>query len=116
MRSFMAIAFFAAAVLPALVAAPEGYFPLWQKKPPNAADTVLIYQGAANRLPWTPEQFAPYVSYRDPRDGREKWLVDGFLFIEYYDQGHAFSQGWTWRCVGGLRLYVQGRHGFGDGI
>ena len=56
---------------------------MWQKNPPNAADTVLIYQGGSGRLPWTPEQFAPYVSYHDPRDGREKWLFDGFLFIEF---------------------------------
>ena len=64
-------------------AATNSFFPLWQKSPPNAADTVLIYQGGSGRLPWTPDQFQPYVSYRDPRDGREKWLFDGFLFIEY---------------------------------
>ena len=63
------------------------------KNPPNAADTVLIYQGGSGRLPWTPDQFQPYVSYVDPRDGREKWLFDGFLFIEFRDQKRTFSGG-----------------------
>src|SRR5579862_7703401 len=74
-----------------LAAAVDGFFPLWQKDTPNAADTVLIYQGGAGRLPWTPDQFKPYVSYVDPRDGKEKWLFDGFLFIEYHDQNRTFS-------------------------
>ncbi|MDE3067918.1 MAG: DUF4855 domain-containing protein [Verrucomicrobiota bacterium] len=92
----MTVAVFATAFLrlqttPAVAA--DGFFPLWQKKPPNAADTVLIYQGGSGRLPWTPAQLAPYVSYRDPRDGREKWLFDGFLFIEYHDQNRTFSEG-----------------------
>lgn len=78
---------------PTRVVAAAGFFPLWQKHPPNAVDTVLIYQGDKSRLPWTPDQFAPYVSYHDPRDGREKWLFDGFLFIEFHDQGRTFSQG-----------------------
>lgn len=73
------------------VAAANGFFPLWQKTPPNAADTVLIYQGGSGRLPWTADEFRPYVSYADPRDGREKWLFDGFLFIEFRDQGRTFS-------------------------
>jgi len=64
----------------------DGYFPLWQKNPPNAADTVLIYQGGSGRLPWTPDEFKPYVSYPDPRDHKEKWLFDAFLFIEFRDQ------------------------------
>jgi len=85
-RDCMVLALFAAFFLtlqPTQAAATNGFFPLWQKNPPNAADTVLIYQGGSDRLPWTPDQFAPYVSYRDPRDGRGKWLFDGFLFIEY---------------------------------
>jgi len=86
MRKSILPALFAAAVLPlpsTQAAATNAFFPLWQPNPPNAADTVLIYQGGSGRLPWTPEQFAPYVSYLDPRDGKEKWLFDGFLFIEY---------------------------------
>lgn len=71
--------------------AADGYFPLWQTNPPNATDTVLIYQGGSGRLPWTPNDFKPYVSGRDVRDGREKWLFDGFLFIEYRDRGRTFS-------------------------
>jgi hypothetical protein len=78
---------------PAPAAASNGFYPLWQKAPPNAADTVLIYQGGSGRLPWTPDQFQPYVRYADPRAGREKWLFDGFLFIEFRDQKHTFSAG-----------------------
>lgn len=91
----MLLALFAAALAlhPTPAAATNGYFPLWQKNPPNAADTVLIYQGGSGRLPWTPDQFAPYVRCRDPRDGREKWLFDGFLFIEFHDGDRTFSEG-----------------------
>ena len=76
---------------PTAGAATNSFFPLWQKNPPNAADMVLIYQGGTGRLPWTPDQFKPYVSYRDPRDSHEKWLFDGFLFIEYHDRKRTFS-------------------------
>src|SRR5262245_52480847 len=63
----------------------EGYLPLYRDRKPSITDLVLIYQGAVQRLPWTPEQLAPYVSARDPRSNQEKWLFDGFLFIEYWD-------------------------------
>jgi hypothetical protein len=69
----------------------NAFFPLWQKDPPNATDTVLIYQGGTGRLPWTPAELKPYVSYVDPRDGHEKWLFDGFLFIEFHDGKRTFS-------------------------
>lgn len=61
------------------------YFPLWQKEKPNITDLALIYQGGSQRPQWTPDRFAPYVSYRDPRSGKEHWLFDGFLFIEFQD-------------------------------
>ncbi len=70
------------------------YFPLWQPKPPNITDLALIYQGGAQRPQWTRERFAPYVSYRDPTTGKEEWLFDGFLFIEFADgRGRAFEPG-----------------------
>lgn len=87
--------FFCAAALLWLQTIPayaaDGFFPLWQTNRPNATDTVLIYQGGSGRLPWTPDEFRPYVSYRDPRDGKEKWLFDGFLFIEFRNLGRTFS-------------------------
>lgn len=93
-RNYFALHCLVAAILflssPGRVRA-EGYFPLWQKSAPNATDTVLIYQGGSGRLPWTPDQFKPYVSYADPRDGREKWLFDAFLFIEFRDGKRTFS-------------------------
>ena len=55
---------------------------------------VLIYQGGTQRSAWAPEEFAPYVSAVDPRDHKEKWLFDGFLFIEYVNgKKHAFEEG-----------------------
>jgi hypothetical protein len=78
-------------LLPEISARADGFFPMWQKAPPNAADTVLIYQGGSGRLPWTPDEFKPYVSYLDPRDQKEKWLFDAFLFIEFRDLKRTYS-------------------------
>jgi hypothetical protein len=89
--------FFLAAVLfvfatSSFAEAAGGYLPLWEKRPPNITDLALIYQGSAQRPQWTRQRYAPYVSYRDPRDGQEQWLFDGFLFIEFEDgRGHAFQ-------------------------
>jgi hypothetical protein len=70
----------------------SGYFPLWQVEKPNITDLVLIYQGGSQRPQWTRDRFAPYVSYRDPHSGQEKWLFDAFLFIELNDgKGNAFE-------------------------
>lgn len=70
------------------------FYPLWQKAPPNTTDMVLIYQGGTQRSAWAPGEFAPYVSAIDPRDHKEKWLFDGFLFIEYVNgRKHAFEEG-----------------------
>ena len=72
--------------------AASGYFPLWGKQPPSITDLALIYQGGAQRPQWTRQRYVPYVSYRDPRDGQEQWLFDGFLFIEFKDgRGHDFQ-------------------------
>jgi hypothetical protein len=92
------VAGFAAGMLPA---APQpaatnnaSFYPLWQKAPPNTTDMVLIYQGGTQRSAWAPGEFAPYVSTVDPRDHKEKWLFDGFLFIEYVNgKKHAFEEG-----------------------
>ena len=69
------------------------YLPPASSRTAGLSDIVLIYQGGTDRLPWTPEQFAPYVSARTS-DGREHWLFDGFLFIEFRDgRGHMYSVG-----------------------
>jgi hypothetical protein len=74
--------------------AADAYFPLWQKNPPNTTDMVLIYQGGRQRPAWSPEELAPYVSATDPRDSKEKWLFDGFLFIEFVNgKKHALEEG-----------------------
>src|SRR6185437_688526 len=72
----------------------NAFFPLHKQTPPSITDMVLIYQGGTQRPKWTPDEFAPYVSAIDPRDGKEKWLYDAFLFIEFQDgKGCAFEEG-----------------------
>lgn len=57
-------------------------------------DLALIYQGGAHRIDWTTDQIAPYVTHRFA-DGSERWLFDGFLFLEFKDgKGHQFSPGY----------------------
>lgn len=73
------------------------YFPIWQSEEPNITDLVLIYQGGTHRHPWTPDQLAPYVSFRPGPESSiqtEQWLFDGFLFIEFQDgRGHTYETG-----------------------
>jgi hypothetical protein len=69
------------------------YFPLWQPDPSKPTDLMLIYQGGFQRPQWTTTRFAPYVTYQDPQTGKEHWLFDGFLFIEFQDgRGHTYEQ------------------------
>lgn len=69
------------------------YFPLRPSDPSKPTDLMLVYQGGFQRPQWTVTRFAPYVTYRDPRTGKEQWLFDGFLFIEFQDgRGHTFEQ------------------------
>lgn len=55
-------------------------------------DMVLIYDGGAHRRTrWTIEHLAPYVAYKD-QNGTDKWLFDGFLFLEFKDgKGRCFA-------------------------
>ena len=72
-----------------------GYLPLRSSAAAGISDLVLIYQGGTHRPAWTPEQLAPYVSHRDATTGKESWLFDGFLFIEFMDgRGHEFTHGY----------------------
>lgn len=53
-------------------------------------DLALIYQGGANRIDWTSEQFLPYVTHKFA-DGHRDWLFDGFLFLDFNDgKGNTF--------------------------
>lgn len=65
-----------------------GYLPLRQNTDPSISDLALVYQGGDQRPAWTTNRFAPYVTYTDPKSGREQWLYDGFLFIEFVDGHH----------------------------
>lgn len=55
---------------------------------------VLIYSGGAHRpFKWDAEHFAPYLSGKV--DGKEKWLFDGFLFLEILDgHGRGYASGY----------------------
>lgn len=57
-------------------------------------DMVLIYEGGGHRtIKWNMEHFAPYVSAQI--DGKEKWLFDGFLFLEIHDgKERGFASGY----------------------
>lgn len=73
----------------------KGYYPKGQKvshRGKHPKDMVLIYDGGAHRsIRWTTEHLAPYVSYKDPK-GTDKWLFDGFLFLEFKDgKGRCFA-------------------------
>ena len=56
--------------------------------------TVLIYSGGAHRpFQWDAEHFDPYLAGKV--DGKEKWLFDGFLFLEILDgHGRGFASGY----------------------
>jgi uncharacterized protein DUF4855 len=76
---------------PGSAATADSFLPLAPFSAAGPSDTVLIYQGGTDRLPWSAEQFGPYVSAATA-DGREHWLFDGFLLIEYRDnRGHDYA-------------------------
>src|SRR5215469_8589568 len=75
------------------LAARADYFPLSQTDPSEPTDLVLIYQGGVQRPRWTVSRFSPYVTYQDQKTGKEQWLFDGFLIIEFQDgRGHTYEQ------------------------
>lgn len=67
---------------------------------PSYTDLVLCYGGSHHRTPyrWDKERFAPSVSYVDEQ-GKEHWLFDSFLFIEFQDSS---------RPDGGYYAYMVG--------
>ncbi|MFH0792551.1 MAG: DUF4855 domain-containing protein [bacterium] len=86
---------------------PATFMPPGSPASGGIVDLVLIYQGGAHRAAWTPERFQPYLSWLDPASGKEEWLFDGFLFIEFKDgMKHEYAKGyglqparkqeWTW--------------------
>lgn len=86
-------AFFTLALLLSAMALKGDYFPFSQLRPSLPTDLLLVYQGGVQRPRWTVSRFSPYVTYRDPQTGKEQWLFDGFLFIEFQDgRGHTYEQ------------------------
>lgn len=68
------------------------------------SDMVLCYGGSPHRKPflWEASRFSDYVSYVD-KSGKEQWLFDGFLFIEFCNTGRGDGIKWSY-CTG----YSQG--------
>ena len=57
-------------------------------------DMALCYGGSAHRTPfrWEKERFAPFVSYVDLQ-GREHWMFDAFLCIEFVIDNFSLAVG-----------------------
>jgi len=71
------------------------YLPLASEKAGGIVDLALIYQGGTHRIPWTSEQFRPYLTWTDPETKKEEWLFDGFLFIEFQSaKGEMYAKGY----------------------
>ena len=75
----------------------------WEKgrrERPVTTDAVLCYGGSHHRTPyrWDKERFTPFVTYVD-ESGREHWLFDGFLCLEFQDSS---------RPDGGYYAYMVG--------
>lgn len=58
-------------------------------------DLVLIYAGGKDRNPyeWDKDRFLPYVVYKD-EEGKERWMFDSFLFIEFRSTDIEFCSGY----------------------
>ena len=74
----------------------QSFFPMATPDCGNIADLVLIYYGGVHRpYYFYTEDFQPFLTWIDPVTHREKWLFDGFLFIEFKDgMEHEFAQGY----------------------
>ena len=61
---------------------------------PSYTDLVLCYGGSTHRSPyrWSADRFAPMVSYTDA-DGKEQWLFDAFLCIEFQMGSYSINLG-----------------------
>ena len=76
------------------ISPPSGFMPMGSEKTGGIVDLALIYQGCIDRIDWTKEQFAPYLTWTNPDTQNEEWLFDGFLFLEYESGfGYGFSTG-----------------------
>ena len=87
----------------------------WEKgrrERPVTTDAVLCYGGSHHRTPflWDGKRLAPYVTYTD-EEGREQWLFDGFIFLEFVDASRP--DGRTYASVSYTHLDVYKRQGVG---
>ncbi len=65
----------------------------WEKDrdtKPRYSNLALCYGGSGHRVPefWDKERFSKHVTYID-ENGKEHWLFDGFLAIEFTEAGHG---------------------------
>ena len=69
----------------------------------GATDAVLCYGGSHHRTPylWDEERLTPYVTCTDSA-GIERWLFDGFIFLEFQDTNRPDGRLYTYE-TGHLR-------------
>ena len=74
----------------------QSFFPMATSDCGNIADLALIYYGGVHRWYYYYEDdFIPFLTWTDPDTNVEKWLFDGFLFIEFRDgMEHEFADGY----------------------
>ena len=67
------------------------------------SDLVLCYGGSSHRTPyrWDKQRFAPFVTYTD-KQGKEHWLFDSFLAIEFQVTSSIDSKPYSYMV--GLKL------------
>ena len=96
-KSILAALLLAAAcpALPAEAGPRAGTYP-WERRAgrPTASDAVLCYGNSHHRNPylWDERRFEPYVTYVDEQ-GREHWLFDSFLCIEFVMVPYSINLG-----------------------
>lgn len=63
-----------------------------RKEKASYSNMALCYGGSAHRVPfeWNQDRFAHHVSYTD-KEGKEHWLFDAFLAIEFADSGYKME-------------------------
>lgn len=67
------------------------------------SDLVLCYGGSKHRTPyrWDQQRFTPFVTYTD-QQGKEHWLFDSFLAIEFQITSHTDGNPYSYMV--GLKL------------
>ena len=89
--------------VPGAARLPERARPEATESANGATDAVLCYGGSHHRTPylWDEERLTPYVTCTDSA-GIERWLFDGFIFLEFQDTNRPDGRLYTYE-TGHLR-------------